>query len=216
MDCDLLLQSGRQDSLIPVAGEGEVTIEVAEPVLHLRYAAGGFAQINLQQNRRLVELVRVAAGLTGTERVLDLYCGMGNFSLPLAQQAGFVVGVENNILSISMARNNAVENAISNVEFHSRSAEGALSLFSAWQPFDLLLLDPPRSGAYQVMRELSQHPVKRILYVSCDPQTLARDLKPLLHGGYQLESSQPLDMFPQTFHCESLTILKYTAQRAKI
>jgi len=208
-DCALYLQSGRQDTLSLVAGAGELMIEVAEPELQLRYAAGGFTQINLQQNRQLVKLVLAAAGLTGTERVLDLFCGMGNFSLPLAQRAGHVVGIEDFSPSIAMALSNAADNAIDNVEFHSRAAEGALTFFSSRQPFDLVLLDPPRSGAYEVMRELVKVPVRRILYVSCDPQTLARDLKPLLHGGYQLESSQPLDMFPQTFHCESLTVLKY-------
>jgi 23S rRNA (uracil1939-C5)-methyltransferase len=206
---DLLLQVGRQESLTALAGDGELTIKVGRPLLKLRCQAGGFTQINLEQNRRLVERVVAAARLTGAERVLDLFCGMGNFSLPLARLGGLVVGVEAYSASIAMARENAAANGIGNVEFHARPAEGALTDFSSRQPFDLLLLDPPRSGAYEVMKELLRQPVKRVLYVSCDPQTLTRDLKPLLNNGYQLETSQPLDMFPQTFHCESLTILKY-------
>lgn len=208
---DLLLQNGRHESLLPIAGAGELTIVVDEPPLYLKYAAGGFAQINLVQNRQLVRSVLTAAKLNGSERILDLYCGMGNFSLPLARRARVVVGVEDYPPSIAMARSNAVTNTIHNVEFHDRAAEGALTRFSAPQPFDLLLLDPPRSGAYTVMKEICRQPVKTILYVSCDPQTLARDLKLLLHGGYRLESSQPFDLFPQTYHCESLTVLKYAS-----
>ena len=206
---DLLLQAGRNESLLPVVGDGELVIDVDDPPLKLAYGGGGFAQINLRQNRHLVHEVLAAAKLTGTERVLDLFCGMGNFSLPLARRAGEVVGVEDFPPSISMARSNAGRNHLDNTEFHARAAEGALKQFSAGKTFDLLLLDPPRSGAFTVMKDVLQQPVKRILYVSCDPQTLARDLKPLLHGGYQLEFSRPFDMFPQTFHCESLTALNF-------
>jgi 23S rRNA (uracil1939-C5)-methyltransferase len=110
-----------------------------------------------------------------------------------------------------MARRNAAANAVHNVEFHARPAAGMLARLAEQQPIDLLLLDPPRSGAYEIVGELLQYPVSRILYVSCDPQTLARDLKPLLHGGYRLESSQPFDMFPQSYHCESLSVLKFAA-----
>ena len=208
-NCDMFLQSGRSATLSSVVGDGLLAIEVGSPPLKLHYAAGGFAQINLAQNRSLVQAVLAAASLTGTERVLDLYCGMGNFSLPLAVNAGLVIGVEEFPSSIAQAKKNAAENDIKNVEFIARAAEGALENFSLGQSFDLVLLDPPRSGAFAVMKELVRQPVPRLLYVSCDPQTLARDLKTLLHGGYRLETSQPFDMFPQTYHCESLTILKY-------
>lgn len=207
-DCNLAIQAGRKESLQLVHGDGDLRISVDDPDIQLKYAAGGFAQINLAQNRKLVQSVLDAAQLTGTEQVLDLYCGMGNFSLSLARRAAFVVGVEEFSPSIEMARRNARDNGIENLSFHAMPAERALVSFE--QDFDLLLLDPPRSGAYSIAKQLKQHPVKKIIYVSCDPQTLARDLKMLLHHGYRLISSQAFDMFPQTYHVESLSVLEYS------
>jgi 23S rRNA (uracil1939-C5)-methyltransferase len=170
---------------------------------------GGFAQINLEQNRRLLDAVISSAELKGNEWVLDLYCGMGNFSLSLARRSQQVWGVEDYPASIEMARRNAELNQIENVAFYAQPAEGALQALSRETCFDLVLLDPPRAGAFAVMDELLAVPVPRVLYVSCDAQTLARDLKVLLNGGYRLISSQPFDMFPQTHHVESLSVLEY-------
>jgi 23S rRNA (uracil1939-C5)-methyltransferase len=154
-------------------------------------------------------MVLKLAELTGSEQVLDLYCGMGNFSLPLARRARHVIGVEESAASINTARINGRLNNIDNVEFYKQSSSGALRLFSEQGSIDLLLLDPPRSGALATMNELQITPVKKVIYVSCDPQTLARDVKLLVNSGYELLSSQPIDMFPQTYHCESVTLLIY-------
>ncbi|NOQ41242.1 MAG: 23S rRNA (uracil(1939)-C(5))-methyltransferase RlmD [Desulfuromusa sp.] len=207
---DLLIKSGSKRKLINIRGDGVLQLSADHPALKLRYAVGSFAQINLQQNRALVDIVLNLAALAGCEQILDLYCGMGNFSLPLARRARRVVGIEGSAVSINMARENGRLNQIDNVEFHSQSAEGALSHFTQQNPVDLLLLDPPRSGAIPVMKELIKTPVNRVIYVSCDPQTLARDLKLLVNGGYEVISSQPLDMFPQTHHCESVTLLQFS------
>ena len=185
-------------------------LSVDQPELKLNYAAGSFAQINLEQNCTLINMVLNLAELTGHEQVLDLYCGMGNFSLPLARRARQVVGIEESAVSIEMARENGRLNQIDNVEFYNQSAEGALSHFTQQINVDLLLLDPPRNGAIAVMKELLETPVNRVIYVSCDPQTLARDLKLLVNGRYEVVSSQPLDMFPQTHHCESATLLQFS------
>ncbi|MDX9709643.1 MAG: methyltransferase domain-containing protein [Trichloromonas sp.] len=208
----LFLQSGRKDSLRPVTGAEDLHIhpEIGGD-LCLAYGPGGFAQVNLAQNRRLVAEVLSALGDTPPGRVLDLFCGMGNFSLPLARRAGEVVGVEDYPPSITKARANAARNGLTNAFFHARPAEGAAEFFSREHPFDLVLLDPPRAGAYAVSRELARLRPLRILYVSCDPPTLARDLAPLLHGGYRLEWSRPFDLFPQTHHTESLTFLRLIA-----
>ncbi len=208
-DVALLLQTGRKDSLLSVAGDPQLTISVDSPEILLKYHAGGFAQINLEQNRRLVSAVLRAADLSGGERVMDLYCGMGNFTLPLARRAAAVCGVEDYAPSIAAARHNATANQLANVEFHASPAEGALERFGTAAPFDLLLIDPPRSGAFGVAKELVRRPVKKILYVSCDPQTLARDLTLLVNNGYRLVSSQPFDMFPHTYHVESLSLLEF-------
>jgi 23S rRNA (uracil1939-C5)-methyltransferase len=208
---DLALQMGRKESLEVLHGCGDLTIFVDRPEIRLSYAAGGFSQINLQQNQALVETVLALAQLHGTEQVLDLYCGMGNFSLPLARRARAVIGIEDFEPSIAMAKRNARDNGIKNAAFQALSAEQALQTYA--QDFDLLVLDPPRSGAYQVVKQIISKPVARIIYVSCDPQTLARDLKPLLHAGYQLRSSQAFDMFPQTHHVESVTVLEFCGDK---
>ena len=206
---DLLIKAAGRSELIKVCGDGAMQISVDSPPIQLNYAVGGFTQINLQQNLALVDNVSGLAELTGSEQVLDLYCGMGNFSLPLARRAKHVIGIEESVLSIEMARQNSRLNEIKNVDFYSQYAEGALTFFSQQQAIDLLVLDPPRSGAAVTMKELLEKPVKKVLYVSCDPQTLARDLSLLVSGGYELVSSQPFDMFPQTHHCESVTLLNY-------
>ncbi|MDT8420307.1 MAG: 23S rRNA (uracil(1939)-C(5))-methyltransferase RlmD [Desulfuromonadales bacterium] len=204
----LFVQSGRKETLQPVCGPIGLPIEIDNPPLRLEYGPGGFAQINLQQNRCLVDAVLEASRLKGTEHVLDLFCGMGNFSLPLARRAAQVVAVEEYPLSIEYGIKNAEANGISNVTFLCQPAQGFLSAAEGTGHFDLVLLDPPRSGAYSIMSELLQYRPRRIVYISCDPATLARDLKPLLHGGYRLVSTQPFDMFPQTYHVESLTVLE--------
>lgn len=205
----LFLQSGRKDSLRHVTGAEDLHIHPeSDTGLRLAYGPGGFAQVNLAQNRQLVAEVLAALGDRAPGRILDLFCGMGNFSLPLARIASEVVGVEDYAPSIAKARANAADNGLTNAFFHARPAEGAAEFFSREKPFDLVLLDPPRTGAYAVTRELARLRPPRILYVSCDPPTLARDLAPLLHGGYQLEWSRPFDLFPQTHHTESLTFLR--------
>ncbi len=204
----LFLQNGRKDSLQMLVGPPDLTIEVDQPPLQLTYGPGGFAQVNLEQNRILVKAVLEAAALEGGERVLDLFCGMGNFSLPLARRAREVIGVEDYAPSIASAVHNAEVNGLANARFFACPAEGALNRLAAEAPFDLVLLDPPRSGAYAVMRELVKVRPQKILYISCDPATLARDLVPLQHGGYQVRSCQPFDLFPQSYHVESLTVLE--------
>jgi len=139
-------------------------------------------------------------------RVLDLYCGMGNFSLPFARRVAQVVGIEDFSASIAQGQANARLNQITNIEFYARNAMRACEEFAGETGFDLVLLDPPRTGARDVIHELVRQGVKRILYVSCDPMTLARDMAILLDNHYTLEESRPIDMFPQNWHLESLSL----------
>jgi 23S rRNA (uracil1939-C5)-methyltransferase len=208
LTADLFVQRGRKAELISVQGDGYLTILVDQPDLPLQYRLDGFAQINLSQNRNLVAKVIRLADLRGTENILDLYCGMGNFSLPLARRARRVLGIEEAPQSIASAGKNAHVNAIETVDFFCSSAERVFAESVAEQDIDLVVLDPPRSGAYELMKQLLKKSIPRVLYVSCNPQTLARDLKPLIHGGYELIETQPVDMFPQTAHCESLSLLQ--------
>jgi len=175
--------------------------------LRLAYAVGGFAQVNLEQNRRLVAEVLSAAGPVDGLRILDLYCGMGNFSLPLAQGGAQVVGVEDFPPAIERARGNAQANGLG-AAFWCRPVAQALANELAGEHFDLVVLDPPREGAKDAMTALLHQRPRRILYVSCDPATLVRDLKPLIHKGYRVTGARGIDLFPQTFHLESLTCLE--------
>lgn len=202
------LQSGRKDTLVHVAGPRELTIRPLEgEPMRLGYPVGGFAQVNLAQNRRLVGEVLKAAGEVAGGKVLDLFCGMGNFSLPLASRGALVTGVEDFAPAIACAIRNALGNQL-NSRFLCRPAAAALASDLAGADFDLVLLDPPRTGAYEVVRHLLAGRPERLLYISCDPATLARDLKPLLHNGYRVERAIGLDLFPQTYHLESLVHLR--------
>lgn len=211
----VLLQCGRKSNLECISGVDRLTYRCPRPGvsggadLNLAFAGGGFSQVNYQQNARLVETVVRRAELTGTERVLDLYCGNGNFSLPLALLAGQVVGVEEFPSSVSEARRNAEQNGINNIDFRAADAEtGCRELAHGRERFDLILLDPPRSGATDVVRLLPGLGAGVVIYVSCDPPTLARDLALLCKRGYEVVACQPVDMFPQTYHLESVTVLK--------
>ena len=201
----IAMQVGRKETIEALAGTPELALTVDDPSLDLRISAGGFAQVNPLQNRRLVDAVIAAAALTGRERVLDLFCGVGNFTLPLARRARAVTGIEDYAPAISDAVANAARNGIANAEFYAEAAEGCASRHGY---FDRVVLDPPRTGAWPVVRDLLALGAAQILYVSCDPATLARDLKPLVHNGYSVVSSQPFDLFPQTWHVESLTVLQ--------
>jgi 23S rRNA (uracil1939-C5)-methyltransferase len=203
----LYVQSGRKDTLQVLSeGHPQQIRPQDDGRLALEFPPGGFVQVNLAQNRRLVAAALDGCRLTGRERVLDLYCGIGNFSLPLARKARQVTGVEAFAPAIDAARRNAVSNRLDNLQFHAKPAERYVQTVPSGA-FDVVLLDPPRAGAYAVAKDLVRLQPERIVYVSCDPATLARDLQPLLHGGYRLESAQPVDMFPQTSHIEGVAVL---------
>ena len=202
------MQAGGKDTLEIVHGEGDLTVTVDQPEINLRYGPGGFVQVNSAQNRSMVAAMLELLALDGSENALDLFCGMGNLSLPVARRAGRVVGVEDYAPSIASARINAIANDISNVEFHAADSATIMARYQAADDLDLVILDPPRTGNYQTSGELLKVRPERILYVSCDPATLVRDLTPLVSDGYEVISSQPFDLFPQTWHIESITLLE--------
>lgn len=178
--------------------------------LRLRFGRGGFSQVNYRQNLELVRTVLAWSNLSGSERVLDLYCGNGNFSLPVAAHAGEVLGVEGYQPSIADAAANADANGVTNTSFQTCDAALAVRrLVKRKERFDLVLLDPPRAGA-EAAAEIALLAPERIIYVSCDPSTLARDLAQLGEKGYRVARAKPVDMFPQTYHLESVTELVRT------
>ena len=149
------------------------------------------------------------AALNGTETVLDLYCGIGTISLLLAGRSRQVIGVEYVEDAVVDARNNAEMNGISNVDFYAGDAGTVLeNLAGEGINFDVAVLDPPRAGCdAKVLRILANLKVPRIVYVSCNPASLARDLKLLAEMGYGLKEAQPVDMFPQTSHVECVVLI---------
>ncbi len=175
--------------------------------VELQIAADTFFQINTGAAELLFQAIVKQLNLTGDENIVDAYCGIGTFSLPLARQASQVIGIEVNPTSIQQAKSNAALNQIDNVTFYSGKVEHCLQQIEL-QP-DILLLDPPRKGCdTQVISTILELQPSRIAYISCKPSTLARDLKLLCQSDiYQPAYVQPADFFPQTTHVECFAIL---------
>ncbi len=168
-----------------------------------------FFQVNPLQNRQLVRIVLEHAGNVTGQRVLDLFCGMGNFSIPLALAGAVVTGVEWNRQAIADARNNAGYAGIDAITFVSANVTEFLQgCFDAGNQYDILLLDPPRQGIGRAARLLPLLAGGKIIYISCDPATLVRDLRVLVRAGCHLLSMTPVDMFPQTHHIECVAVLE--------
>jgi 23S rRNA (uracil1939-C5)-methyltransferase len=207
----VFLQPGGLNTVRPL-GEASPALEYTLPdfALRLRFEPSDFIQINAELNRTLVARVVELLELDDQSQVLDLYCGLGNFTLPLTRRAAHVVGVEGEAALVSRARDNAALNGIANVEFHSANLAGDDLGAAPWarRPFTHALLDPPRVGAREVLPLLARLGLKRLVYVSCNPGSLARDLGLLVHElGFELLAAGVADMFPQTSHVESLAVL---------
>ena len=176
--------------------------------------AGDFSQVSDHGNAELIRLVLEHAAVARHHRVADLYAGAGNLSLPLARRAGAVIAVERTPTSVEAARENARRLGITNLELATGPTETVLR---GWTKrgvrLDTVVLDPPRSGAAEATASLLALAPSRIVYVSCNPSTLARDLKTLSRG-YRVELVQPIDIFPQTYHVEAVALLTRKGPRA--
>ena len=174
-----------------------------------RLSPRSFYQVNHDQAQRLYEKAVELADLHGTETVLDLYCGTGTITLALSRRAGKAVGVEVVPEAIEDAKENAARNGVSNVEFFCADASiAAARLCAEGRKPHVILVDPPRKGlAPEVIDAMAAMAPQRIVYVSCDPATLARDVKLLTEKGYALQSAEAFDLFPRTFHVETVVRL---------
>ena len=177
--------------------------------LQLAYRPGDFVQVNAGVNTAMIGQALDWLAPRGDERVLDLFCGLGNFALPLAQKAAEVVAVEGVQVMVDRAAANARSNNLNNVRFFQADLSQPLST-SGWaaEGFSAVLLDPPRDGAYEVVRNIAALGAKRLVYVSCNPATLARDTLELTKQGYRLKRAGILDMFPQTAHVEAMALFE--------
>ncbi len=175
----------------------------------MEWEVGGFCQVNLEQNRNLVDLVCKYAAVQPEETVLDLFCGAGNFSLPLAATARTLVGIEGQGAAIRSARRNSENAGFANTTFFKQPIQKAcLELTAAGKRFDLLVIDPPREGIPGLATMVGGLCRNRLVYISCDPATLGRDLADLTSAGFRIAAIQPVDMFPQTHHIETVVLLE--------
>ena len=177
-----------------------------------------FVQVNAGMNQKMIAQALRLLDPQADDRVLDLFCGLGNFTLPIARRAGRVVGVEGDAGLVARARENAASNGIGNAEFHAADLTTDLSA-EPWMRErapsgpgagpNKLLLDPPRSGAEAVIRQLDFNGIERVVYVSCHPGSLARDAGILVREkGYRLKAAGAMDMFPHTAHVESIALFE--------
>jgi len=189
--------------------ESQLSYRLEEFDLEMLFKPTDFTQVNSEINRKMVRRAVAMLDPQPDERVLDLFCGLGNFTLPLARRAGQVVGVEGEEGLVQRGWENAQHNRLSNVEFHAAD----LSQEPHQHPwfgsgFDKLLIDPPRSGAFDIIKHVPTFSAGRIVYVSCNPATLARDAQVLVGAGYKLKSAGVMDMFPHTTHVESIALFE--------
>jgi 23S rRNA (uracil1939-C5)-methyltransferase len=171
-----------------------------------RVSPASFFQVNTRMAGALVEQVMQGLALRGSESVLDLYCGVGLFTLPISRLAGRVVGVEADVGAAGDARANLAgrENADVVSAGVEQALAGAQSLAGSW---DRVVIDPPRAGVERsALMRIAHLGAPRLVYVSCDPATLARDARLLLDAGYELRRAQPLDLFPHTRHVETVAL----------
>ena len=194
-----VLRSGRVREVV-----GEASIAVAlEPGLELEVEADLFSQINRAQNLKLVAAVMEMAVAGTGARVLDLFCGAGNFSLPAARRGAEVMGVDAEALAVAAAARNAKRLGFERAEFAAMAAaELAQFLLRARYRPDVVIMDPPRSGARDLIEPLMRMRAARVIYVSCDVATLARDLRALCADGYRIAALRAFDFFPNTHHVE--------------
>ena len=177
--------------------------------LTMQFHPMDFTQVNAGINRDMVHRAAEWLDVQPGERVLDLFCGLGNFTLPLARKGGQVVGVEGDDAMVVRGRENARLNNLDNVEFFGADLHGDFTGQSwAKEGFDKILIDPPRSGAEDICKYLTAFGASRIVYVSCNPATLARDAGVLVRNGYRLVRAGVMDMFPHTTHVESIALFE--------
>ncbi|MDP9084156.1 MAG: 23S rRNA (uracil(1939)-C(5))-methyltransferase RlmD [Pseudomonadota bacterium] len=210
----IFLQSGGLDTVRPLRADyPPLSYAVDEGRVVVEFGPVDFMQINRDIN---VAMVSAAVGLLEPrpqDGVLDLFCGLGNFTLPLARRTRQVVGIEGDATLIAKARGNAVRNNLGNAAFFAENLFEPAK-FGEWanQHYDLVLLDPPRAGACELLGRLKQWRPRRVVYISCHPGSLARDADILVHGqGYELTSAGVMDMFPHTTHVESIAVFEAPA-----
>jgi 23S rRNA (uracil1939-C5)-methyltransferase len=208
-DLHIYLQPKGPESVTPLWPETIVlSYSLPEFAVDYQFQPTDFTQVNSEINRQMISRAIEWLALDKSERVLDLFCGIGNFTLPMATQAKEVIGVEGSETLVERARQNAARNGIENVAYHAADLSKDLAQMAWWsEGFDKVLLDPSRDGAQQALPYIAALGASKIVYVSCNPATLARDAGILVNEhGYRMVKAGVMDMFPHTAHVESIAL----------
>ena len=204
----IFLQSGGLETIRPLReGYAPLSYRVDESRVTLEFGPVDFFQVNSQINMSMVAAAVELLQPTAADTVLDLFCGLGNFTLSLGLRAARVVGVEGDAGLVQKARANALRNGIANADFHADNLFEPAQL-GTWADnhYDLVLLDPPRAGAAEIMVRMPHWRPRRLVYISCHPASLARDAGLLNGQGFRLMGAGVMDMFPHTTHVESIAV----------
>lgn len=209
-DIALYEQPGNEETVRPIWPEQPDLFYRLPEAVTLGFRPTDFTQVNAQINTQMIERALDLLAPEPDDRILDLFCGLGNFTLPLARRAGAVVGVEGESGLVARAEENARRNGIENARFYTADLTQDVSALPwAREGFNKVLLDPPRSGAAEVIPHVAALQPRRILYIACGPATLARDAGLLVHDhGYRLRAAGVMDMFPHTAHVESIALFE--------
>ena len=209
----IYLQPAGLDSIAPLYPKDlplhGLKYSLPQEQIDFEFAPFDFIQVNAEMNRLMVAQAMDWLAVTAQERVLDLFCGLGNFTLPLARRAAQVTGVEGEASLVMRAQANAMRQGFQHIEYHVANLADE-KLQQAWmqQLYDKVLLDPPRTGALEIIRALPFKQTQRIVYVSCNPATLARDAAELVSKGFRLVQAGVMDMFPHTAHVEAMAVFE--------
>ena len=213
MNISVFLQSGGPETVTPLNAQTRTDLyyQLDDFGLDIHFLPGDFTQVNFDINRAMIQLVLDMLALQSSDTVLDLFCGLGNFSLPMAGRCSFVSGVELSEQLVRRARENAGRNRIENIAFHSLDLMQQNLDSTVFQgAYNKILIDPPRNGAKEIISHLHYDNVEKLVYVSCNPATLARDAGVLVRDkGLLLKQAGILDMFPQTSHVESVALFEH-------
>ncbi len=207
----LYLQAGGPETIAALTEDGRpLAYELPDWGLRLEFAPADFIQVNAELNVAMLRQALQQLDVQPGDSVLDLFCGLGNFALPISRRALRVTGVEGENSLVERARRNARLNSVTNAEFHVANLfEDCTVLPWARERYDLVLLDPPRAGAEQVVPVVAGAGPRRVVYVSCHPGTLARDAGRLVHEhGFRVTAAGVMDMFPHTAHVEAMAVFE--------
>lgn len=205
----IFFDMGKDQALVPLNDNEQLNYRIDDDI-DLAFEANNFIQVNETINQKMISQALQWLDLKNTDRVLDLYCGLGNFSLPIAKRAGEVIGIEGVEEMVDKARVNASYNGLTNTSFYAANlnTNWQTAQNQTWlsQSFDKVLLDPARAGAYEACQQLQVLGAQKVVYVSCEPSSLAKDTKVLQDSGYRLEKIAIMEMFGQTKHVETMVL----------